>query len=203
MRQVINKILAALGLITGEAASAHQADYIQLASILSNGNQQVLESVALFSNNKNAYFKTHEDELLQRGIESPDELPSTIALVDSLNVANKIVYADYKEHAGDVLEQLNSLANGKLALSNAYATLASHIAEKGKHATIANYLDASDAAYLFQCVTEAGYKLVMIDEDSDAYPLALVQLGQFEVVKKLATTAGVKIKGLKKEGLKS
>lgn len=200
MIKFIGKFLAAIGVISF-TAEVNASDYLDLGAMLSNGNPKVMEDLTLFQTDRKKYFKLHEEELLQRGIESPDEISPAITLIDSLKSIKKVVYADYKEDAGDVLKRLESLANGKLKQSGSYANLVAHMQEKTTANAISNYLENSDAQYLFSCVTEAKYKLVMIDEESDAYPLLLVPLEQFEQVKLLTAKAGVKVKGLEKNGL--
>lgn len=181
---------------------ASKDEYLELAAMLSNANHMVAKDVALFKSNKKEYFKVHEKELLQRGIESPEEISPFIALIDSLKAFKYIVYADYKEDALQVLEKLNSLTQGKLTATSSCEKLVLHIKEKGSYRAISNYLEGSESSYLFQCITDANYKLVMIDEDSDAFPLTLVPLGNFETIKKLALKSAIKIKGLEMEGLK-
>jgi hypothetical protein len=202
MLQHMRKFLTAIGVISIASAEAGKNESLELATILSGANPIVLKDITLFNNNKDEYFKIHERELLQRGIEAPEEISPAVALIDSLNSINYMVYADHKEEAMLVLEELNSLTHGKLKASGSYTKLVQHIKEKGDYGTISNYLETSESSYLFQCVTEAHYKLVMIDEDSDAFPLILVPLENFESIKKLASQSGITLKGLEMEGLK-
>ena len=203
MIKYIYKILAANGLVgPANAVLDNDKSFLDLASTLSNENGVVIESIMIFKNNKSEYFKIHEEELLQRGIESAEELPPTIVLVDSLMSAKHLVYADYKSHADEVLMQLNTLVDDKLIHSKFYEKLRLHIEEKGDYSTISNYLEGKDTSYLFNCVTDVNYTLVMIDEDSDAYPLTLIPIDESVAVKSLALKAGIKLRRLEKEGLK-
>lgn len=196
------KLLIVIGIMGVPNAEAGKAEYLELAAMLSNANHMVAKDVALFKSNRKEYFKIHEKELLQRAIESPEEISPSIALIDSLKSIKYMLYADYKEDALQVLEKLNALTHGKLTATSSCEKLVLHIKEKGRDVAISNCLEGSESSYLFQCITDANYKLVMIDEDSDAFPLTLVPLENFEAIKKLALKSAIKIKGLEAEGLK-
>lgn len=200
MFKFIFRVFATLGLFSYANAETAQTKIIELAGALSHGNPAVLEGIRLFNDDRNKYFKRHESELLERGIEASEDISTEIVLVDLLGRSHNLVYADYKEDAQYVLGELNTSVGGKLGGNSSYEKLVAHIKSSGKQGAISNYFEGSGVSYMNDCLAASGYKLMMIDEGSDAYPVMLLSEEDFDRVKKIVAGSGVSVKSLGAKG---
>ncbi len=166
--------------------------YLRLSETISAGDQEVSGEISLYFNNKVKYFKKFERDLFERGIESPEEIPDVIVLVDSLMRHDKIAYQDHSSEPGYALGLINKLSGNELEKYSCYETLLKHF-RKTKYG-IGSYLDLDiEGPSIFECVKSQGYRLLSINEDSDSYPLFLVKESNFIPIKQLASDAGVQL----------
>ncbi len=172
-------------------------DYLELVDILSQGNQQARSEVQLFFDKNDDYFNQYEDDLLNRGIESSEDIPPVIVLVDALIRHDKVVYQDHAAEPGWALASLNKLSNAVLDKSEGYWELMEHY--KSTKYGLGTFLDKEGyGPSIFQCVKSQGYRLLSIDEGSDSYALILVEEKDLPELIRLSQKAGVKISYLNK-----
>ncbi len=173
-------------------SSQPSSPMILLASFLSNKNEGVVADVNLYLNSVKDYFKKHEDNLSQRGIENAEQVTPAVVLIDALLSHDKVVYQDHKAEPSDVLEMLNTLSEGKLEHAKGYAELFEHY--KNTNYGIAELLGAQSLApSIFDCIQSTGLKLLSIDEDSDSYALVLIDSSELERFISVANEAGIRI----------
>ncbi len=166
--------------------------YLLLTDLLTEGNQKANAAVKMFFDDRSGYFKKHEDELYERGIESPVDIPEVIVLVDTLIKHEKLVYQDHKTRPDLTLGLLNKLSAVNFENSECYKDLMAHF--KNTKYGIGAFLDLNlNGPSIFECFKSQGYHLLSIDEDSDSYALILVKDNDFEKLKKLSYAAGVKL----------
>ncbi|MAM87818.1 MAG: hypothetical protein CME36_10985 [unclassified Hahellaceae] len=179
------------------SCTAHNRDTNQesqplltLTQELSGGSEQALGELQLFLSNRQEYFNRFEDELYQRGIESSEEVSPEVALVDALVRTKMLVYQDHSSDPADTLVWLNELSEGSLGQSVCYKELEKHYSET--EYGLSAFLEAPGyGPSLFDCISGIGYKLLAINEDSDAYALILVAEEKVPNVTKLARDADI------------
>ncbi len=167
---------------------------VELAKVLSENNPLVLSRVQLFINDKSSYFKTYNEELYQRGIESKIELRKAIALVDSLEFHNYSVGSDFDTEGDEVLLSLDKLSNHTLSANQCFFDLVDSYRAVANYNAIGNFLFNSKLAPMpYFCIDKAGYKLASIDADTDSYDFILVKNEQRFQIENLSKKAGINI----------
>ncbi|GAA5526218.1 hypothetical protein Maes01_02817 [Microbulbifer aestuariivivens] len=163
---------------------------IDLAKGFSGNDEKVISEVTLFVANPKRYFKKYEEDLYQRGIEQPTEVTSPIALIDALSKAKYLVYQDVASEPKWVLSQLDELSNGAISKVDCYKQMDEYYSNT-KYG-IGTFLDTEgEWPSLFECIKEAGYNLIGINEDSDSYALVLLQKKDLPVAIETASKAGI------------
>ena len=165
---------------------------LHMAKGFSDNDQSVIDEVELFLKNKNNYFNSYENDLVQRGIEDPSEITKPIVLIDALVKSNKLVYQDGSSNPSDTILLLDKLSGNEISKNECYKQLESYYsnAEFG----IGTYLgQKGDWPSIFECAQTAGFKLLAIDEDSDALALVLVKLNDISVVLNTAKQANINL----------
>ncbi|MGD7788325.1 DUF6630 family protein [Propionibacteriaceae bacterium Y1700] len=129
-----------------------------------------------------AYFRDHEDALDERGIDDPDDITGTIALIDALMDTGELAYLDWKSASEDVaglLARLPRVQEAGIDLDRAGESQA----------------DVETVVAMVNRLLEpAGLVVIIIDEDSDAYPLVAVPLDRLPRILAAATPAGATIR---------
>jgi len=173
-------------------SSSQSSPMVLLASFLSNKNEGVVANVNLYLDSAPDYFKKHEDNLSQRGIESAEQVSPAVVLIDALLSHDKVVYQDHKAEPSEVLEMLNTLSEGQLKHAKGYAEVFEHY--KNTKFGIGAFLDTtSSAPSIFDCIQSTGLKLLSIDEDSDSYALILIDSSELERFISVANEAEIRI----------
>lgn len=148
--------------VAGEPARAHdQSQWARLCALL-HDSPAVATDVALARDIPEAYFAAYEDDLLDRGIESPDEVHPWLALIDALATANALAYLDWKASADDLVSAIGSLP---------------HLAGRGIDLDpLRGSGDRLEAVlgHADRLLADQGLRLLHLDEDSDAYPIVVV-----------------------------
>ena len=125
------------------------------------------------------YFTEHEDELAGgRGIEDAEELEGVIPVVEALQDAGELAYLDWEEPADEVVGKLAGLPR---------------VAQSG--VDLAPLTDSEDsveqvAAQANELLRPAGVVIVVLDEDSDAFPLVAVPVDRADQVVALGQRLG-------------
>lgn len=185
-------MLAILRLKNKDTTPLLEENYLLITDLLTEGNQHASADVKMFFDNRNGYFKKHEDELFERGIESSANIPEVVVLIDTLIKYEKLVYQDYKTRPDLTLNLLNKISAVNFANSECYKELMEHF--KNTKYGIGSFLDLNEnGPSIFECFKSHSYHLLSIDEDSDSYALILVRHNDFEKLKKLSSSAGVKL----------
>lgn len=125
-----------------------------------------------------AYLAAHADTLGARGIDEADEVTPLLALIDALEGVGELAYLDWKAEASEVAAQVARLP---------------HVRAKGVElASIADAELLEDAVRAANALlAPAGLAIVMLDEDSDAYPLVAVSLDRLDALE--AASAAVQV----------
>lgn len=167
---------------------------IEFAGEISGQNAGVLRQIQLFINDQKEYFLKYEDDLYQRGVESIDELTREIVLIDALMAKNKIVYVDHNYEGDLALDELDQLSNGELSAVSCFHELKEKYKAHGGHNTIGNFMHSDKLAPMpYECIESAGYFLAQINEDSDSYPLILVQQDKRNQLTEFAKNAEINL----------
>ena len=165
---------------------------IDLAKGFSGSDEAVVNEVSLFLSNQSKYFKQHEDDLFERGIEEPSQVTPPIALIDALSKAKHLVYQDGSSEPEWVLKQLNELSGNALSQASCYNQLKDYYSNT-KYG-IGTFL-GNDGEWpsLFECIKSVGFNLLAINEDSDSYAIVLVQSKDLAVALETAQKAGISL----------
>lgn len=147
-------------------------------------DDSVLAAVIQAVTAQSAYFRDHEDTLLERGIDEPGHVTGTIALVDALDEAGELAYLDWKTHASDVAGLLANLPRVR----------ASEVSLEPV-ADLEVSLEPAVAA-ANRLLEPAGIAVVVLDEDSDAYPLVAVPRELLPRIQDFAARAGATVRVL-------
>lgn len=142
-------------------------------------NAQARAAVRQSIDDPQGYFTEHEDELAGgRGMEDVEELRGVIPVVEALQDAGELAYFDWKEPADEVIGKLKPLPR---------------IAGSGVDLTpLADSEDSVEqvAAQANELLRPAGVVIVVLDEDSDAFPLVAVPVDRADQVVALGQRLG-------------
>jgi len=108
------------------------------------------------------YFAEHQQQQLDRGIESADEIDPWLVMIDGLDDAGALAYLDWKDSG---VELADALAGLPKVIRTGVDTDPIGDVEGDLEAAIAR----AD-----ELLATQGLRLVYLDEDSDAYPLVAV-----------------------------
>lgn len=140
-------------------------------------DEQARASVSLALDAPARYFSEHRQALRDRGIEEADGLRPVIALVDALEGAGELAYLDWKSNPGTVVEELAGLPR----LQRADVDLDPLLDLEGD-------LELA-LAHVNRLLKPADLAVIVIDEDSDAYPLVVIGRDRLSRVTDLAAEA--------------
>ncbi len=159
---------------------------LSFADLITSNDPEVHKELALYFDDREAYFAKYEFDLAQRGIENPEAIETVIALVDSLIREKYVVYLDWKTGLQHALPMLDDLSGEKLSQSDAFNNyFALHNTD-----TIA-ILDEEAGHELFHAIKTTGHCLLCINEGSDSYVLFLLALDKANKCIELAKTANI------------
>ena len=186
------------GLIITLSSYSHaspEASLVQLGALLSDNNPSVERRLSIYLNDRSGYFRAHENNLWERGIENPRGITTEIALIDSLIESGSLVYADFAMEADQVMIMLDKAYGNTLSEQACFRNLIRAYSELGPMNVIANFLYNEDIGPMpMNCITSSGYMLASIDEGSDAYAFVLVERSDNDLFSRLASDANVKVK---------
>lgn len=130
------------------------------------------------------YFADHEADLAARGIDSPDEVRTTIVLVDALASVGELAYLDWKSPVDDVVGLVMKLPR----ITSAGIDLGGLVAadEEADVETVVGHANS--------LLSEADVAIVVVDEGSDAYPLIAVSTDAVERLTESAAGVGVDVR---------
>jgi len=165
---------------------------IKLGAILSNENVEVKEDLELYLNNPAKYLSKYEDELFERGIEEVENIPAVIVLVNALLKRKLLAYVDGSNSFNDSLKAIAKLAKGKLDASKNFKNLLDYSNKPSKYG-VGAYLDSDIGPSVFESLKSDGFNLISINEDSDAYPLVLVNSEDLNRVVNLAKDSNIRL----------
>ena len=128
-----------------------------------------------------AYLAQFGDALMQRGIESPQDVTPWLALVDGLDSREQCAEMDWKLDMDELIASLNGLraAKERSIVLDALATSENFGADA-----------LEEAAALLR---PHGVALVTFDIESDCYPLVLLPSAQVAHIQALARRVGHKV----------
>jgi hypothetical protein len=152
-----------------------------LARLLAPGEPEVAARVLHAYDSPDAYLAEHADRLEDRGIDTPIENLAWIALVDSLTDHHLLGEVDWKEAPEDIRDAL-----GQLTSRPADEVWAWHDSEEDifTHDFLKR---AGEHTYA------AGKALVLLDIESDCYPLAYLPVARVAELIELAADAGYRV----------
>jgi len=192
LKKLIAGLLATLSVCAQSQQHVKTSELIDLGSAISNGDAVVEGRLKLYINNPQAYFRKYEEMLWERGIENATELEPVIALVDSLKESKSVVYTDHATPADQVLLMFDKHVGGKLEKQDCFKNLQEAYVASEKHNAIGNFLYNNKFGPMpVDCVRQAGFSLLAIDEGSDSYVFILVSLDKLEELKGTADRANI------------
>ncbi|MFJ6671394.1 DUF6630 family protein [Actinosynnema sp. NPDC091369] len=137
---------------------------VGLAALLAPDAPDVAERVAAAHDDPDGYLRTHADRLDDRGIDEPIAELAWIALVDALTDHDLLAEVDWKEAADEIVAQLRALRSSP---SGAAAWVWFDRADEDVPAY--DFLERAGAE-----LRATGTALVVLDIESDCYPLVLL-----------------------------
>ncbi len=151
----------------------------ELTLLLSAGDESSSEDVALSAAEPDSYIRLHKFELQNRGISAPMPNLHWIALVDALEKKNKLIELDWKESPEMLREAAETLLANVEQTESARDSLRS--IETENFGTVPKTLKRIN-----QLLEEFGFVFIIIDIQSDCYPLTLIRLDAYPAVMKSA-----------------
>lgn len=130
-----------------------------------------------------AYFAEHRTRLSSRGIIGPESVTGTIALIDALQAADQLAYLDWKASPEETIDACSILPRVRVSgadLSDPAAT--APVSDVWSTVRVINHR-----------LRDVGLAFVMLNEWSDAYPLALIRLEDRRSISALARGAGLEL----------
>jgi len=150
---------------------------VRLAAILCPGDAKLLEEVLLAAEHPKEYFAKFEDDLFERGIETPERVSFWLALVDALAKRKYVREVDWKDQGIELAHTLRLLSaryNVKLDLSR--------LEKLGEGYD----LTPKYADLMISILKPNGLTLIWFDIDSDSYPLCIVPSTRVAEIQALA-----------------
>ena len=131
------------------------------------------------------YFKDHEEELYNRGIEKPFEGLFWIAVVNRLIQNNMLAELDWKDYGYSIVVAVKKILNTDTEVSKA-------IIEKLDDLDIKPDADVEETMPLVNKVlNQYGLSLIQLDIDSDSYPLTIIEAEKIPIARELTSTSGI------------
>ncbi|MFD3523682.1 DUF6630 family protein [Streptomyces sp. NPDC058653] len=163
----------------GSAAGGVLDSLTAVASLLAPDQPSVADQTRRAHTDPEGYVSTYGDRLDDRGITEPFPGLAWIALVDALTEHGLLAEFDWKEGTDEIRFRLNGLASRPSAdpwvlLDDGEWDLPTH-----------DFLEACGRHY-----REVGAALVVLDIESDCYPVACVRAGRADELISLAKGTG-------------
>ena len=149
---------------------------IGLAALLAPDAPDVADRVAGAHDDPDGYLRTHADRLDERGIDEPIPELAWIALVDALTDHDLLAEVDWKEAADEIVAQLRALRSGPSG-ADAWAWFGQADGDVPAY----DFLDRAGAE-----LWTTGTALVVLDIESDCYPLVLLPTDRVDALLDLA-----------------
>jgi hypothetical protein len=103
-----------------------------------------------------------------------------------------LAYVDGSNSFNDSLKAIAKLSKGRLDTSKNFKDLLEYSKKPSKYG-IGAYLDSDISPSVFECLKSEGINLISINEDSDAYPLVLVNSEDLSRVVNLAKDSNIRL----------
>ncbi|QKV73400.1 hypothetical protein [Amycolatopsis sp. Hca4] len=155
-----------------------RAALVAVATLLAPGVPQVAEHAAAAFDDQDAFLRAHAARLDERGIDEPFPLLPWIALVDVLTDHGLLAEFDGKEDPGEIVGGLRALRSAP-AGDDPWTSLAT--------SELSTYDFLEHAGNRLH---DNGTALVVLDIESDCYPLVLVPAERGDELVGLAAAAG-------------
>lgn len=140
-----------------------------------------LQEVQLAVDKPKIYIENFASTLLERGVEEPTSALPWLALVDGLERRGLLQELDWKEDIEGFVDATILLTKNHVEIENIKAELLSLEFLDDDKEPEEIITDINDILQKFNLL------LVMIDIDSDSYPLCIITLSKLEKAQKLAT----------------
>ncbi|WP_381798417.1 DUF6630 family protein [Streptomyces niveus] len=150
-----------------------------VASLLAPDQPAVAEQVRHAHEDPEGYVRTYANRLDDRGIDEPFPGLAWIALVDALHERKLLAEFDWKESADEIRFGLRGLASRPSV--DPWALFEDGESELTTH----DFLEVCGRHY-----REVGAALVVLDIESDCYPVAGLRAGRVDELVSLARNAG-------------
>lgn len=164
---------------SGPADSGVLTALTAVASLLAPDQPAVTDQVRHAHEDSEGYVRTHANRLDDRGIEEPFPGLAWIALVDALHERKLLAEFDWKEDADEIRFGLTGLASHPSV--DPWALFDDAEMELTTH----DFLQACGRHY-----GEVGAALVVLDIESDCYPVVCLRARRVDELVSLARSAG-------------
>ncbi|MBW4716362.1 DUF6630 family protein [Saccharothrix obliqua] len=161
----------------GEHMSNVRTALAALAELLAPDAPDVGKRVLSAHDEPAEFVRAHADQLDERRIDEPIPGLAWIALVDALTDHGLLAEVDWKEDPAEVVAQLKALRSAPAEWG--------WVGETDTHVPTYDFLRAAGRR-----LRALGTALVVLDIESDCYPLTLVPVDHVREVVDLAATAG-------------
>lgn len=150
-----------------------------VATLLAPDLPDVVEQTRLAHEDPEGYVRGYADRLDNRGIDEPFPGLAWIALVDALHEHKLLAEFDWKEDADEIRRQLRGLASRPPV--DPWALIEDPQADMATH----DFLEVCGRHY-----REVGAALVVLDIESDCYPVAGLRAGRVDELISVAKGTG-------------
>ncbi len=153
----------------------------ELSLLLSNGDKQLADEVALSEADPSRYIEFHSENLRYRGVTKPVDGLVWIALVDSLQRRHKLVEIDWKEGP----TEFTRAAARMLGTAPDWKKIVDSLDDL-------NWFGSEKVPEIIRRINQAvsgfGHAVFIIDLASDSYPMSVMRRTVAEKVVKLAAS---------------
>lgn len=164
-----------------EIRSTPGEDWARLSALLDDA-PEVAAVVTFALTDPEAYFLRYQDDLLERGIEEPEDVDPWIGLLDALDQEGALAYLDWKDSGVELVDAMSAVP--RVVASGVDIDPAADV--DGSLETAIAHLDGLLAGH--------DLRVLLLDEDSDAYPLVVVPAGNVEEIVVLAGRVGHEVR---------
>ena len=160
----------------------NKGDYMEIARLLSQSNESILEEVKLLEESPGDFYRIHKEQLEER---FSNGMKPWVILADILVDKDIAVELDWKE---ELLEFVYAVNKCSAVRENKELTVRKELFSGMEDMCIEDWISVLNGSW-----KSSGQQLIQLDIDSDSYVLASVQEKNIPVLKELAEKVGGRI----------
>ncbi|MFX4272534.1 DUF6630 family protein [Propionibacteriaceae bacterium Y1685] len=160
-----------------------QSHWQSLAGLISE-NPAVASRVKHSRTDPQGHFAEHEAELAERGMDSADQVRTIVVLIDALASVGEVAYLDWNSPVDDVIGLVGQLPRVAAAGTDLQSLIAAD--EEADVETVVGHVNS--------LLSDAGARVVIVDEGSDAHPLVAVATDAAQRLTEIASDLDVEVR---------